>query len=62
MMMLKGVKEGGREMKGSEADFQFQPKRFPGIVKLIHPTICSFSLLIAKPFKDFYHRNRFLDV
>ena len=61
MMMLKGVKEGGREMKGSEADFQFQPKRFPGIVKLIHPTICAFSLLIAKPFKHFHHRNRFLD-
>ena len=39
ILTLKGVKESGREIKGSEADFQFQPKRFPGIVKLIHPTI-----------------------
>ena len=53
MMMLKGVKEGGREVKGSEADFQFQPKRFPGIVKLIHPTICSFSLLMLNLSRTF---------
>ena len=62
MMMLKGVKESGSEMKGSEADFQFQPKRVPGIVKLIHPTICAFSLLIVEPFRQFHYRNRFLDV
>ena len=60
MMMLKGVKEGGREMKGSEADFQFQSQRFPGIVKLIHPTIWAFSDVLLNLENNFITEISFL--